>query len=130
MWALLGVGYSAVLTPGGRLLRRSANAADRPDVYAAQFSLSHVCWLVTYLLAGWLTLPAGVPLTSVVLATVAAVGVLTAWVVWPANDPEILEHTHPRLNSDHPHLQADESKRHAHPFVIDDLHQSWPSPWR
>lgn len=34
-WLLVGLGYSAVLTPSGRLLRRSARAADRPALFAA-----------------------------------------------------------------------------------------------
>ena len=34
-WGLLGVGYSAIMTPTGRLLRRSAQPADRPAVFAA-----------------------------------------------------------------------------------------------
>ena len=53
-WFVIGVGYSTVLTPSGRLLARSAHAEDRPAVYAAQFALSHACWLVTYPLSGWL----------------------------------------------------------------------------
>lgn len=53
LWALLGVGYSLSQTPGGRLLRRSSTAEDRPALFAAQFALSHSCWLVTYPLAGW-----------------------------------------------------------------------------
>ena len=53
-WLLLGFAYSACLVPTGRLLRRSANATDRPAIFAAQFSLSHACWLITYPLAGWL----------------------------------------------------------------------------
>ncbi|WP_412509857.1 MFS transporter, partial [Roseovarius sp. SYSU LYC5161] len=53
-WLLVGLGYSAVLTPSGRLLRRSAHAEDRPALFAAQFALSHACWLVTYPLSGWL----------------------------------------------------------------------------
>ena len=56
-WLLVGLGYSAVLTPSGRLLRRSAHAGDRPALFAAQFALSHACWLVTYPLSGWLLTP-------------------------------------------------------------------------
>lgn len=41
-----------MLTPTGRLLRRSAEAGDRPALFAAQFVLSHACWLLTYPLAG------------------------------------------------------------------------------
>ncbi|MFE1961487.1 hypothetical protein [Streptomyces sp. NPDC059479] len=43
-WALLGAASSAVLTPGGRLLRRSATSADLPAAFAAQFSLSLSRW--------------------------------------------------------------------------------------
>lgn len=46
-WLIVGLGYSAVLTPSGRLLRRSAHPEDRPTLFAAQFALSHACWLVT-----------------------------------------------------------------------------------
>ena len=54
VWALLGASYSAAQLPTGRLLRRSAHAEDRPSLFAAQFALSHACWLITYPLAGWL----------------------------------------------------------------------------
>jgi hypothetical protein len=52
IWFLIGVGSFFVQTPGGRLLRRSAHEEDRPALFAAQFALSHACWLVTYLVAG------------------------------------------------------------------------------
>jgi MFS family permease len=51
---LVGLGHSAVLTASGRLLRRSAHPEDRPALFAAQFALSHACWLITYPLSGWL----------------------------------------------------------------------------
>lgn len=57
-WVLLGIAYSAVQTPTGPLLRRSAQAGDRPVLFAAQFALSHACWLLSYPLAGWLGLAA------------------------------------------------------------------------
>jgi MFS family permease len=69
-WTLLGIGYSAVMTPSGRLLRHSARPADRPAVFAAQFALSHACWLLTYPLAGWLGSSAGIVPTSLVLCLV------------------------------------------------------------
>ena len=54
VWAWLGIGFSAAQTPVGRLLTRSAHGEDRPALFAAQFSLSHVGWLLAYPLAGWL----------------------------------------------------------------------------
>ncbi|WP_406291551.1 MFS transporter [Embleya sp. NBC_00896] len=70
-WAAIGAACSAVLTPGGLVIRRSAAAADLPAAFAAQFSLSHGCWLLTYPLAGWLAAGAGLPATAAVLAVVA-----------------------------------------------------------
>jgi MFS family permease len=46
IWLFIGAGMSLVLTPVGRVLRRSSTPADRPAVFAAQFSLSHMCWLL------------------------------------------------------------------------------------
>jgi len=126
-WVLMGLGYSAVQTPTGRLLRRSAASEDRPAVFAAQFALSHACWLLTYPLAGRLGSSAGMATTAIVLAMVTLAGVVTAWVLWPANDPEVIEHEHPDLARDHPHLAGENSSRHAHAFVIDDHHRRWPN---
>lgn len=66
-WLVLGIAYSALQTPTGRLLRRSATPEDRPAAFAAQFSLSHAAWLVTYPLAGWLGASLGMPVTLAIL---------------------------------------------------------------
>lgn len=82
-WFVIGLGYAAVLTPSGRLLKRSSGSADRPALFAAQFALSHACWLVTYPLSGWLMTELGL---TTVLAVIAAVVLLGAWLatrVWP-----------------------------------------------
>src|SRR6056297_37129 len=124
-WVLVGLGYSAVLTPSGRLLRRSAHAEDRPALFAAQFALSHACWLVTYPLSGWLMTQFGPVAALGLLAALAGAGTLTALRLWPSGDPEILEHTHENLPLDHPHLAG--ARQHAHPFVVDDEHPRWAS---
>lgn len=124
-WLLVGLGYSAVLTPSGRLLRRSAHAEDRPALFAAQFALSHACWLVTYPLSGWLMTQFGPGAALGTLAALAGVGTLSALRLWPKEDPEILEHSHDNLPLDHPHLNGE--RRHAHPYVVDDQHPRWAS---
>lgn len=124
-WILLGVAYSAVMTPSGRLLRRSAHPSDRPAVFAAQFALSHACWLLTYPMAGWLGAVVGVVPTLVILAALTFAGVALATKFWPVEDLEILPHAHPDLSSDHPHLRGS-SEAHAHLYVIDDIHHRWP----
>lgn len=124
---LMGVGYSAVQTPTGRLLRRSVQPSDRPAVFAAQFALPHACWLMTYPIAGWLGNSAGLSKTALVLAGITLAGVITARAMWPAKDREVIEHDHPGLAADDPHLQGATQKRHAHVFVIDEHHRRWPN---
>ncbi|MGT2504734.1 MFS transporter (plasmid) [Bradyrhizobium guangxiense] len=124
-WVLLGIGYSGVMTPAGRLLRRSAGAADRPAVFAAQFALSHLCWLLTYPLAGWLGLSVGIAPTALVLATLTLSGVVLAFYFWPVAEADLIPHDHPELPPDHPHLRGQPSV-HAHAYVLDDLHPRWP----
>ncbi|MFE2562195.1 MFS transporter [Streptomyces sp. NPDC059352] len=127
VWLVLGAATSAILTPGGRLLRRSARSADLPAAFAARFSLSHGCWLLTYPLAGWLAARAGLGASAAVLAGVALVGALAATRLWPRTDPSELAHVHPELPADHPHLaEAGGGLRHAHAFHIDELHRRWP----
>lgn len=85
LWVAVGAGWSAAETPVGRILRRSVDDAELPAAFAAQFSLSHACWLVTYPLAGWLG-AAGLSAAAGVLAVVAAVATATAAALWPRSD--------------------------------------------
>ncbi|MEV0774531.1 MFS transporter [Streptomyces sp. NPDC050433] len=133
-WALLGAASSAVLTPCGRLLRRSAAAVDLPAAFAAQFSLAHSCWLLTYPLAGWLAAEAGMAVSAAVLATLALAAAITAVAIWPRRDPDRLNHVHVELPDGHPHLQdaipTSVGFRHGHDYRIDALHQRWPTAER
>ena len=127
LWFVLGLGYSTAQTPSGRLLRRSANPEDRPALFAAQFALSHACWLIAYPLAGWAGAALGLPVTAIILAGLAAVAIGIGFAVWPADDPEAVEHSHDDLPADHPHLtDGGHGHRHAHAYVIDDMHAAWP----
>lgn len=127
LWFVLGLGYSAAQTPSGRLLRRSANPEDRPALFAAQFALSHACWLIAYPLAGWAGAALGLPVTSIILAALAAVAIGIGFAVWPSDDPEVVEHSHDKLPTNHPHLAgAGHGHRHTHAYVIDDMHLAWP----
>lgn len=124
VWALLGIAYSMTITPSGRLLRRSSHVDDRPALFAAQFALSHVCWLIAYPLAGQLGARFGMAVTFGGMAALAAIGALAAIMVWPRTDVDAVPHAHPEFPPDHPHLE--EHRRGLHAFVIDELHPSWP----
>ncbi|KUJ77955.1 MFS transporter [Ruegeria marisrubri] len=123
-WAMIGFGYSTILTPSGRLLARSAHAADRPAVYAAQFTLSHACWLIFYPLAGWLMTVGGATFAMGVLAIASLAGATAAWALWPRHSGQPVAHSHPDLPPDHPHLAG--AGPHSHAIIIDELHPRYP----
>lgn len=125
-WFVLGIAYSMSVTPSGRLLRRSANVEDRPAVFAAQFALSHGCWLICYPLAGQVGAHVSQTAAFAALAALAGFGTVMALWLWPANDPDVIEHVHDDLPSDHQHLRENHGHGAEHSFVIDDLHPAWP----
>jgi MFS family permease len=127
-WFVLGLAYSALATPAGRLLRRSSHEPDRPALFAAQFSLSHACWLLAYPLVGWLGARVGIAAALWAMAALAVLGVAAAIRLWPKVDAESVPHSHEDLPPDHPHLREHgASAQHVHPLVIDELHQRWPA---
>ncbi|MGW2509144.1 MFS transporter [Streptomyces scopuliridis] len=133
-WTLLGAASSVVLTPSGRLLRRSATAADLPAAFAARFSLSHGCWLFTYPLAGSLAVWAGLPTAAGALAGVSLAAGVTAVTLWPRQDPGHLGHVHSELPAGHPHVRDAVATHagwwHGHDYRIDTLHTRWPTAAR
>lgn len=87
LWAFLGAATALVLTPSARLLRRASDETERPAVYAAQFSLSHAAFLISYPLAGMLGAALGLPAAALVLATIAAGAATAAATVWRVPGP-------------------------------------------
>ena len=125
LWVVLGAGYSLAQTPSGRILRRSSSAQDRPALFAAQFALSHACWLITYPLAGWLGASVSLTAAFVGLGLLAGFAwTLSKWIWHPDHEHEVVSHQHDDLSEDHPHVA--DGKSHAHSFVIDELHRNWP----
>lgn len=82
LWVLLGAATSTILTPSARLLRRNSTEQNRPAVFAAQFSLSHACFLLTYPLAGALGTAIGLPAVALVLVALGFLGALVSLVTW------------------------------------------------
>jgi hypothetical protein len=82
IWFALGAATSLILTPSARLLRRASSPVSRPAVFAAQFSLSHACFMVTYPLAGILATRAGLATAALVLAAIAFIAAGIAAVTW------------------------------------------------
>ncbi|OLT26035.1 MFS transporter [Nocardiopsis sp. CNR-923] len=125
-WFVLGAGTSLVLTPAGRLLRRSAAPSQPspgtarqplrgeaahpqrtppaqhslPVLFAAQFALSHACFLLTYPLAGWLGARAGQPFALGVFALLALAAAGAAAALWRRREPAGAARSGQRSGSD------------------------------
>ncbi|MEM6579122.1 MAG: MFS transporter [Pseudomonadota bacterium] len=123
---LMGFWYSLIVTPAGRLLRRSAHAEDRPAIFAAQFALSHACYLLCYPLAGWSGVALGLGPSLGLMGLVGVVACLASLKVWPKTEAGAVAHDHPDLPANHPHLREHGAEPHSHPVVIDDEHPVWP----
>ncbi|HOW93873.1 MFS transporter [Mycolicibacterium fallax] len=88
-WILLGAATSLINTPSARLLRYQSAPDALPSVFTAQFSLSHACFFLTYLLAGWLGVAVGQPAAAATLAVLAAFAAILAARIWPAKHATI-----------------------------------------
>ncbi|MGV9559527.1 hypothetical protein [Streptomyces sp. NPDC003522] len=102
MWAAFGAGCAMVLTPTGRLIRRAAPAEARTAAFAAQFSLSHGCWLLTYPLAGRLGAAAGLGWAVAALGAIALGASVAAVRLWPAQSPSASARAEPPAGHPHP----------------------------
>ncbi|WP_017197921.1 MFS transporter [Arthrobacter sp. M2012083] len=86
IWVVIGAGMAMIVTPTGRVLRAAGEPNRIPEVFAAQFSLSHLAWLITYPIAGWLGTNAGLTLTWSALAILTVIGAAAALYLWPRHD--------------------------------------------
>ena len=147
VWFAMGVGYSLVQTPAGRVLRRSARDVDLPKLFAAQFTLSHACWLLCYPLAGYLANAFGFQTAFLSFGILALIAMFASQQIWTTDDPEEIVHQHEALYHDHVHFHGDHHQHehegwegpephkhphkhdavtHSHKFVIDGHHTEWP----
>ncbi|MCG7284482.1 MFS transporter [Cellulomonas sp. ACRRI] len=85
LFALVGAGWAAAETPVGRIIARTTPERDQPAVFAAQFSLSHACWLVTYPVAGWLGV-LGLGPAALALAGLGAAALAATAALWPTRE--------------------------------------------
>lgn len=82
VWVASGAGSAMAITPTGKVLRAAAAPSDVAAVFAAQFSLSHLAWLVAYPIAGWGANRFGLVPAWALLAGIAAAGAILAPALW------------------------------------------------
>ncbi len=147
MWFIVGMGWSLIQTPAGRVITRSSAPADRAAFFSAQFSLSHACWLLAYPAAGQLGVAVGLDTTSLIFGVSILVFTGAAAAMWPTADDEDLMHEHGTTIHAHLHVHDEHHQhahhggegpqphshdhrhppvKHAHAFYIDNHHLSWP----
>jgi MFS family permease len=147
IWFIVGLGWSLIQTPAGRVVNRSAAAGDRSAYFSAQFALSHGCWLLFYPLAGQLGSHIGIEATALWFAGSVLIFTVLAARLWPADDRSELEHSHPtsthahihshgphhahehpdsEREEPHSHSHQHDNLQHTHDFVIDEHHAMWP----
>jgi NRE family putative nickel resistance protein-like MFS transporter len=79
-WAFAGAGQSILGIRGNELLAANSEIAERPHIYAAHFSLSHVGWGLTYPLAGFLVTGLGFEMSAYVFSGLLAFVSLPIWI--------------------------------------------------
>ncbi|MDJ0927158.1 MAG: MFS transporter [Gammaproteobacteria bacterium] len=147
-WFLIGLGWSLVQTPAGRVVNRSSSMSDRSAYFSAQFALSHACWLIFYPIAGQLGTRLGVETTAIWLAGGILLFTAVAWLIWPKEDEAEIKHVHAAVTHTHEHTHDEhhahahegieatephthehthEPVTHVHTYVIDDHHAVWPA---
>ncbi|MDA4891021.1 MFS transporter [Streptomyces sp. MS2A] len=97
VWVLIGAGMALIITPTGRVIRRSVAVPALPAAFAAQFSLSHLAWLITYPIAGWVGTASGLAPAWIALGVLAVAGSLAAPLLWR---PESRQATTAALSED------------------------------
>src|SRR5699024_3800689 len=95
IWIIIGAGMALIVTPTGRVIRSAVRPSELPAAFAAQFSLSHMAWLLTYPIAGWVGTAAGFTWAWSLLAALAITGAVGAVLLWPATTQQARsgEHT-------------------------------------
>lgn len=142
LWFILGVGLSLIQVPAGLLIRISCKEEDSINYFSANFSLSHLCWMFSYIIAGVLGVKFGLENTFLLFSFLALISTLIAYKIYPNPDELEIEHTHEEITHSHNfindkhHNKKNFSEKtnehihkkvtHTHKYVIDYHHKEWP----
>ena len=100
-------------------------------LFTAHFAWSHAIWLGLYPLTGYAGANFGMANTMAILGSISLFAWVVAWLIWPKNSRDEIEHDHADLPADHPHLKRHgklgDGQSHSHPIIIDNEHPYWPT---
>jgi NRE family putative nickel resistance protein-like MFS transporter len=77
LWALNGAGQALIAIPSSTLVASHTSRDERGRAFAAQFAITHACWLITYPLTGHLAGALG-PARTFALCGFACLGITLA----------------------------------------------------
>jgi len=83
LWFAVGAMLGLAMTPAGLVITRTTAPEDRTAVFAAQYALSHACWLFAYPFVGWIVTATGFPAGFLTTAALAILFALSALLIWP-----------------------------------------------
>jgi len=83
LWTAIGAALGLAMTPAGLVITRTVAAPDRPALFAAQYALTHGCWLIAYPFVGWIVAAAGFPLGFLVCGALALAFAGCSLLFWP-----------------------------------------------
>ncbi len=143
LWFCLGVGLSLIQVPAGFLVRISCREEDSESYFTANFSLSHLCWMIAYPLSGYMGVKYGLSATFILFSFFCIISIVIAYKIYPNPDKLELEHSHKEFFHHHENEEINhhgEGKTlkeknghwhkeftHKHKFVIDMHHRQWPN---
>ncbi|AFZ01561.1 MFS transporter [Calothrix sp. PCC 6303] len=109
LWLLAGIGQSCVNLPTQTLIADRIPTDAQGRVYGAHFAWSHLWWVISYPLAGWL----GSNFAEVEFFYGALIGFALLVIAQIALSPHSHEHLHYPILHEHKHIH-DEHHQHEH----------------
>jgi NRE family putative nickel resistance protein-like MFS transporter len=81
LWMLNGAGQALIAIPSSTLVASHTSTDERGRAFAAQFAITHACWLVSYPLAGHLAGALGPPITFSICGIACAAITVVALII-------------------------------------------------
>jgi MFS family permease len=86
IWFWLGMGLASIQVPAGLLVRMSCSPEESTAYFAANFSLSHLCWLICYPVSGYLGALFGMQMAFICMGIIAFGAAVLFWLLYPGEE--------------------------------------------
>lgn len=146
-WFMIGIASGLLQTPSSIIIQRSCEKSNLSAFFSAQFTISHLGWMVAYFIAGQLAGKLEIFSAMTLLATLIFIAYWFGHRIWHQSDAQKLTHTHQSVEhlhqhkhdahhqhvhegwegpEPHSHKHKHTQIKHSHEFYIDEHHINWP----